>query len=70
MAACAFAPCVMIAPPLMNLGVPPEQEIVEAVDTAPSTELPVNVPAAADVRTVNVPMVPVGPLGPEGPLDP
>jgi hypothetical protein len=60
----------MIAPPLMSLGVPPEHEIVEADDTAPFAELPANVPAVADVRTVNVPMVPDGPLGPDGPEGP
>ena len=63
-AAWALAPCVMIAPPLMSFGVPPEHEAVDAVDSVKSSEFPANVPAAGEVTTVNVPTTPDGPLGP------
>ena len=65
-AAWALAPCVMIAPPLMSCGVAPEHEAVDAVDSVKSSEFPVNVPAAGEVTTVNVPIAPEGPLGPLG----
>ena len=67
-AAWAFAPCVMIAPPLISFGVAPEHVAVEAVDSAPFAELPANVPAVPDVTTVSVPTVPVGPVAPVGPV--
>ena len=49
---------------------PPEHVAVEALDSVPSAELPVNVPAAAETTTVVVPTVPVAPVGPVAPVAP
>src|SRR4029077_6971523 len=69
-AALPFAPCVMIAPPLISFGVAPEQVAVEAVDSVPTASFPPNVPAVPEVTTVSVPTVPLGPVPPVAPVPP
>src|SRR5438105_3078998 len=69
-AALPFAPCVMIAPPLISFGVAPEQVAVDAVDSVPTASFPPNMPAVPEVTTVRVPTVPVAPVVPVGPVAP